>query len=85
MTCESDDGSLEVDDLSSQREGVSKTSRVLFLAAFGMVAWVWLVVLPRQSRVSGNREQIERLESLGIDGGATYYTELPDELFADAR
>lgn len=85
MNCGSDGGSPAVDDVSSQPDGASKTSRILFLLAIGLLAWVWLVVLPRQSHLSGNRERIERLESLGIDGGATYYTELPDELFADAR
>ncbi|MEM9366782.1 MAG: hypothetical protein AAGD07_12370 [Planctomycetota bacterium] len=64
---------------------MTQASRLGFVLAIAMLAWVWLVVLPRQSRMPGHRERIERLESLGIDGGATYYTELPDELFADSH
>jgi hypothetical protein len=43
----------------------------------GVIAAVWLVVLPYISQQAGVRTYIERNETLGIDPSAKFYTELP--------
>ena len=60
------------DDENSPRSA----GRLQLLAAFVLIATVWLVVLPQLARHPSVQEKIERNERLGIDPSATYYTEI---------
>jgi hypothetical protein len=49
-------------------------------AAAGLLALVFLVVLPQWARQPAMRAALERHEAHGINGGATYYTDSPAAL-----
>lgn len=46
-------------------------------AAVTLIVMVWLVVLPRHGRDPEMAAYLESLRRNGIDGGASFYTELP--------
>lgn len=48
-----------------------------------LTSCVWLVVLPRLSRLPRQRAYLDALDDRGIDASAMFYTELPRELFGD--
>ncbi|MCA9156133.1 MAG: hypothetical protein KDA38_15180 [Planctomycetales bacterium] len=52
------------------------------LAAFAVIAFVWLVLLPICGSQPALRERLDAEAARGIDGGAMFYTELEmaDEL-----
>lgn len=47
------------------------------LIALSIIAWVWLIILPRWSRLESNSMYLKDLERRGIDPSAMYYTDLP--------
>jgi hypothetical protein len=55
----------------------SFTGRQQLVAIVVCVAALWLVLLPRVSKLSPLRTLIDRNERLGIDPSAKFYSELP--------
>lgn len=54
----------------------SKRARVVALATIALVIGAtWLVVLPRVAKQSALQESTERLESLGVNPGALFYSD----------
>lgn len=54
------------------------------IAASIVLAGIWLIVLPWLTDRPHTRRYLERLDASGIDPAAMYYTELPDDVFADS-
>lgn len=48
--------------------------------AAGLLALLFLVILPRWARQPAMRAALERHEAHGVNGGATYYTDSPAAL-----
>ena len=48
-----------------------------FTIAVSLIAGIWLVWLPRLARAPSRASWLESLDRRGIDGSATFYTELP--------
>ncbi|MCC9608691.1 hypothetical protein LOC68_09000 [Blastopirellula sp. JC732] len=49
--------------------------------AVGLVAFTWLVVLPRLADAPPVKRHIQTMKAAGIDPSAMYYTELEPHLF----
>lgn len=51
--------------------------------AVGLVAFTWLVILPRLADVPPVKRHIETMQDAGIDPSAMFYSELEPHLFLD--
>lgn len=67
---------------NAQSAPIDRRSQWLRLGiAVGVMALIWLVVLPRLGETPPIKRHIETMKAAGIDPSAMFYTELEPHLF----
>ncbi|TWT34774.1 hypothetical protein [Blastopirellula retiformator] len=68
--------------VDAKSESIDRRRQWLRLGiAVGVIAFIWLVVLPRLGETPPVKRHIETMKAAGIDPSAMFYTELEPHLF----